>query len=135
MLFPNLIVFGYPSIEFELTGPTVSKPSNPIPVLQFWFRNLAQAGLLTQAKKNNGRHRVGQPSGLSLEFLHFSRRSRRHIVAHSVSCGYDELEGKPANAGDISTLLRLDAEWSVWDGTATIGLYVARFAGLRGLVC
>ena len=24
---------------------------------------------------------------LALGFLHFSRRSRRHIVAHSVSCG------------------------------------------------
>ena len=90
--------------------------------------------MVSQTALNHRLH-AATPAGVKKKAKPESRRSRRHIVAHSVSCGYDGLEGKPANAGDISTPLRLDAEWSVWDGTATIGLYVARFAGLRGLVC
>jgi len=67
-----------------------------------------------------------------LNFYVLSRRSRRHIVAHSVSCGSDELEGKPANAGDISTPCQKARAVVLWYGSGTTGLYVARFAGLRG---
>jgi hypothetical protein len=40
--------------------------------------------------------KVALASCRRLEFLHFSRRSRRHIVAHSVSCGLHSGKSKPA---------------------------------------